>query len=375
MCSHIYRAVQHDCSLCGFHVTRLSMNMGEHDVLWMKEAIKLASNGIGLTSPNPCVGAVIVYKDQIIGSGFHEKSGLPHAERNAIADGISRGNIDLFKDSTLYVTLEPCSTTGKTPPCTDAILEHHFKRVVYGSEDPNPKHRGVAECILKQAGIQVTRGVLKKECDFLIKSFRINMLECRPWVIAKSAMSLDGRISRSLKRSQWLTNEKSRSFVHTLRAECDAILTGGNTIRLDDPSFTIRDPDRPISPLKEQPWRIILTRHIDSIPINSVCLTDRYRDRTIIVEDVVNYLELLKKLYNDRKISTILLEAGGNLVREFLNARLVDEWVGFYAPIITGGGADGVKSGMFFEREAWLKDTFVRTFGNDVCIRGEVIYK
>lgn len=219
---------------------------------------------------------------------------MPHAEREAIADGVANGNAPLFADSTLYVTLEPCSTSGKTPPCTDAILKHRFKRVVYGSEDPNPKHRGAAADILEQAGIKVTRGVLEKECDHLIRGFRVNMLEGRPWVIAKSAMSLDGRISRSPERSQWLTNEKSRSFVHTLRAECDAVLTGGNTVRLDNPSLTIRKPDRPVSPLKEQPWRIILTHDASSIPADSICLTDEFRDRTLVVENVFNYLELLK---------------------------------------------------------------------------------
>ena len=126
------------------------------------------------------------------------------------------------------------------------------------------------------------------------QGFRVNMLEGRPWVIAKSAMSLDGRISRSPERSQWLTNEKSRSFVHTLRAECDAVLTGGNTVRLDNPSLTIRKPDRPVSPLKEQPWRIILTHDASSIPADSICLTDEFRDRTLVVENVFNYLELLK---------------------------------------------------------------------------------
>ncbi len=351
------------------------MNAENQDVHWMSIAIKLAENGIGLTSPNPCVGAVIVYKNQIIGSGFHEKAGLPHAERKAIADGTAKGNSTLFSDSTLYVTLEPCSTTGKTPPCTDAILEHRFKRVVYGSEDPNSNHRGAAAGILERAGIQVTRGILEKECDHLIRGFRLNMLEGRSWVIAKSAMSLDGRISRSPERSKWLTNERSRSFVHTLRAECDAILTGGNTVRLDNPALTIREPDRPVSPLKEQPWRIILTHDASSIPVNSICLTDQFRDRTLIVENVSNYLELLKNLYNEKKIGTVLLEAGGCLIREFLKAGLVDEWVGFYAPMITGGGAEGVAAGPFLEREAWLERPVVSMFGNDVCVRGDVCYR
>ena len=351
------------------------VNTKNQDDCWMNMAIKLASNGIGLTSPNPCVGAVLVHENQVIGSGFHKKAGLPHAEREAIADGVANGNAPLFADSTLYVTLEPCSTSGKTPPCTDAILKHRFKRVVYGSEDPNPKHRGAAADILEQAGIKVTRGVLEKECDHLIRGFRVNMLEGRPWVIAKSAMSLDGRISRSPERSQWLTNEKSRSFVHTLRAECDAVLTGGNTVRLDNPSLTIRKPDRPVSPLKEQPWRIILTHDASSIPADSICLTDEFRDRTLVVENVFNYLELLKKLYNNKKIGTILLEAGGCLVREFLKAGLVDEWVGFYAPIIIGGGTDGVAPGPFLEHEAHLEQPVVNIFGDDVCIRGDICYR
>lgn len=351
------------------------MNTEDRDARWMNMAIELAGNGTGMTAPNPCVGAVIVHEGRVIGSGFHEKAGLPHAERNAIADGTARGNAGLFANSTLYVTLEPCSTTGKTPPCTEAILEHHFKRVVYGSEDPNPRHRGAAAEILTRAGVQVTQGILEKECDRLIRGFRLNMLEGRPWVIAKSAMSLDGRISRSPERSQWLTNEKSRAYVHTLRAECDAILTGGNTMRMDNPALTIRTPDRPVSPLKEQPWRIILTHDAASIPANSICLTDEFRDRTLVVENVSNYLELLQNLYNDRKIGTILLEAGGCLVREFLKAGLVDEWVGFYASIITGGGADGVEGGTFLEREAYLDQPVIETFGSDVCIRGDVRYR
>lgn len=351
------------------------MNTEDQDARWMNMAVNLAENGIGLTSPNPCVGAVIVHENRVIGTGFHEKAGLPHAERQAIADGMARGNAALFADSTLYVTLEPCSTTGKTPPCTEAILEHRFKRVVYGSEDPNPRHRGAAANILTQAGIRVTRGILKKECDRLIRGFRLNMLEGRPWVIAKSAMSLDGHISRSPVRSQWLTNEQSRSFVHALRAECDAILTGGNTVRLDNPSLTIRKPSRSVSPLKEQPWRVILTRNAASIPADSVCLTDEFRGRTLIVENVLNYLELLQNLYTERKVGTILIEAGGCLVREFLKAGLVDEWVGFYAPIITGGGAESVEGGPFLKREAFLEHPVVSTFGNDVCIRGDVHYR
>ena len=180
------------------------------------------------------------------------------------------------------------------------------------------------------------------------------MMKGRPWVIAKSAMSLDGHISRSPERSQWLTGKAARSFVHTLRSECDAVMTGGNTVRLDNPALTIRNPEKPVSPLKEQPWRIILTRNAASIPENSLSQMDEFRDRTLIVENVSNYLELLQNLYSERKIGTILLESGGILMKEFLKAELVDEWVGFYAPVITGGGAEGVKGGAFLERESYL---------------------
>lgn len=350
------------------------MNTEDQDTRWMNMAVKLAEKGVGLTSPNPCVGAVIVHEDQVIGSGFMKSRPAPCGK-----EGYCRWN----------------GQRQRRPVCGfhsvrySGAVQHHrknatlygshsgtpFKRVVYGSQDPNPRHRGAAADILGRAGIQVTRGILEKECDHLIRGFRLNMLEGRPWVIAKSAMSLDGRISRSPERSQWLTNEKSRSFVHTLRAECDAILTGGNTMRLDNPSLTIRKPDRPVSSLKEQPWRIILTHNAASIPADSVCLTDEFRDRTLIIENVSSYLELLKNLYNERKTGTVLLEAGGCLVREFLKAGLVDEWVGFYAPIITGGGADGVTGGSFLEREAFLEQPVVSIFGSDVCIRGDVSYR
>lgn len=138
------------------------VNTKNQDDCWMNMAIKLASNGIGLTSPNPCVGAVIVHENQVIGSGFHKKAGLPHAEREAIADGVANGNAPLFADSTLYVTLEPCSTSGKTPPCTDAILKHRFKRVVYGSEDPNPKHRGAALIFLNRPASRLPAGFWRR---------------------------------------------------------------------------------------------------------------------------------------------------------------------------------------------------------------------
>ncbi len=163
--------------------------------------------------------------------------------------------------------------------------------------------------------------------------------------------------------------------VHTLRAECDAIITGGNTVRTDNPALTIRTPDREISALKEQPWRIILTKDAKSIPAESACLTDEYRDRTLIAEGVNDYLELLQKLYTEKKISIVLLEAGGGLIREFLQEKLVDEWVGFYAPLITGAGVNGVAVNGFLPSEAYLPEPRVKVCGQDVCVRGVVEYR
>lgn len=351
------------------------MNTRVCDETWMRYAIEQAKQGIGLTTPNPCVGAVIVCNDCIIGKGFHPKAGLPHAERYAIADAIARGNAHLLCKSTIYVTLEPCSTTGKTPPCTEAIIENNLKRVVYGSQDPNPKHQGRAAIILREVGIDVVSGVLEDECDYLIRNFRMNVVENRPWVIVKSAMSLDGRISRSPERSQWLTNNISRSYVHSLRAEVDAIITGGNTVRIDNPAFTIRTPSRVISVDKLQPWRVILTHDKNSIPSSSCCLCDEYRDRTLVFEKITDFRKLLEELYESRNISTLMIEAGGSLVKEFLRRKLVDEWVGFYAPMIVGAGVEGIAGGDFLENEAHLCNPEVQCFGSDICVRGLIQYK
>lgn len=344
------------------------------DQIWMQKAIQLAQLAEGLTTPNPCVGAVIVANEMIIGEGYHRKAGEPHAERNALAHARELGNGDLLSHSCIYITLEPCSTYGKTPPCTDAIIESGIKRVVYGSVDPNPSHAGRAKEILEQHGIEVVIGVLKEECDYLIRAFALNITQKRSWVIAKTAMTLDGRIVRGPDKPQWITNEASRNFVHTLRAQADAIMTGGNTVRKDDPSLTIRTPDKEISPDKIQPWRVVLTHSAHKIPPQSTCLNDEHKDRTVIIENVSNYLELLQYLYEQGPVSVVLLEAGGKLVREFLNAGLIDEWIGFYAPIISGGNVFGVEGQRFLPKEAHLVNMKTQSFGDNFCVRGCVKY-
>lgn len=351
------------------------MNVTEQDSQWMQLALKLAEQGIGLTAPNPPVGAVLALGDRLLGKGYHRRAGLLHAEREAFKDALENGNGNHLSEATLYVTLEPCSTHGKTPPCTDAILEHRVARVVYGSTDPNPKHAGAAFQLLKNAGVVVESGCLEDECDDLIRAFRKNILHQRPWVIVKTAMSLDGRIVRKPGNPQWLTSPQSRRRVHTWRAQSDAILTGGQTVRADNPALTIREADRVISPDKIQPWRIIATRSAASIPASSVCLTDEWKERTLIYEDIRSWKSFLEVLYSEKQISTLMVEAGGDLVRRLLEESLVDEWVGFYAPMIVGGETLAVEGGNFFPHEARLNRVLVDRFGDDICINGLLSYE
>lgn len=345
------------------------------DCHWMSHALSLARNGVGMTSPNPPVGAVLVSNGQAIGEGFHRKAGMPHAEREAFADALKRGNASLLPQSTLYVTLEPCSTSGRTPACTDAILEYGVKRVVYGTQDPNPKHAGAADKLLAIHGIVVEHGVMEEECRRLIRPFTKTIKTGMPWVVVKTAASLDGRIARMPGKSQWLTSEAARNYVHTLRSEADAILTGGETVRVDNPAFTIRTPDRAVSCEKEQPWRMIVTRDRKSLPLRACCFTDNFADRTVVFENIIDYQKLMKIIYQKYDASVLMVEAGGNLVRTLLQHQLVDEWIGFYAPMILGGHAMAVAGEEFLKEEAFLEETDCTMYGPDVCIRGLVRYR
>lgn len=341
----------------------------------MERAIKLAQQGAGITSPNPPVGAVIVHKGHIIGEGWHQGPGLPHAEREAIHDAIRQGSSSLLPESTLYVTLEPCSTHGRTPPCTDAIIEQHIPRVIFGSHDPNPVNASKAVDKLTHHHVTVKSGLMKEQCDSLIRPFTTAVKKKRPWILAKTAMTLDGRITRSSDFPQWFTGQAAKEYVHTLRSFADGILTGGETVRRDDPSLTIRTPGRPVSALKKQPWRIIMTCDAATIPPGSICLTDEFADRTVIIERVKKFESMLATLVDDYGIHQLMLECGGNLLRGFLERRLVDEWVGFYAPLINGGEklAVDATSG-FLPHEAYLDEIRHLSFERDLCIGGLVRY-
>src|SRR4051812_15468871 len=220
---------------------------------FMERALRLARKGYGHTSPNPIVGAVLVQKGRIVGEGWHQRAGLPHAEVEAIRDAGAEA-----KGATLYVTLEPCCTQGRTPPCTEAILAAGIRRVVIGATDPNPAHRGKGIEILKQAAVEVEDGVLAKEAAELNPAFNHWIVHRTPFVTVKAAMTLDGKIATKTVESKWITGQKARAWSMELRQGADAILVGVKTLMRDDPSLTVRAVAGQRFTPKENLRRIIL---------------------------------------------------------------------------------------------------------------------
>lgn len=339
----------------------------ERDERYMRHALDLAQIGVGTTSPNPPVGAVIVKGDRVLGEGYHEKAGELHAERRAIQDAISRGNAEELKGAEIYVTLEPCSSHGKTPPCTDAILEAGISRVVYGAVDPDKRHRGRADELLRAAGVQVKGRVSEEACRAFLRPWQHTVEQGMPWVTAKIAATLDGRIVR--ERERWLSGEEALRYAHQLRAESDAILVGGNTVRTDHPALTIRRPLRPVPACKEQPWRVVLTRDRKSLPMEAPLFADEYKERTLIYENVSDLRELLRELHVQYGIVRLMLECGGGLLRSFLEAGLVHEWVQVVTPYLSGGEAL-LLPGKALTEERKLSHHSVITCGRDIILRG-----
>lgn len=337
------------------------------DEQWMHYALRLAQRGVGTTSPNPSVGAVIVRDGLILGEGYHERAGEPHAERRALQDARSRGNTDKLAGATIYITLEPCSSHGRTPPCTDAILEAGIRRVVYGTVDPDKRHRGRADALLQAAGVQVQGGVAKDACDAFLRPWAHAVGQGMPWVTAKIASTLDGRLVR--RQERWLSCEESLVYAHELRAQSDAILVGGETVRADRPSLTIRKLRAPLPLCKEQPWRIVLTRHRDSLPKDAPLFTDSYAHRTLVYEQVEDLPALLRELYSRYGVVRLMLECGGRLLRSFLEQGLVNEWVQIVTPFL-GGGEQLLLPGHYLPTEFCLAYDKPVCCGRDVILRG-----
>lgn len=310
-----------------------------NDSEFMRRALSLGRRGIGSTSPNPPVGAVVVKEGREIGAGWHRRAGSPHAEVEAIVAASRQHGDRAAEGATLYVTLEPCSTTGRTGPCTEVIIAHRLARVVIGAGDPNRAHSGRAAPILRAAGIQVEEGIEEANCQELIRSFAKVQGCGLPWVILKTAMSLDGRITRPAGEGQWLSSEASRLDVQHLRAEVDAILTSGKTVRTDDPRLTLRSLDA--RPIKRQPLRVVLTSREDGVPASSQVLNDEHAERTIV--SVRRPIEtVLRELVSEHGVNTVLVEAGGGLLGRFVDEGWADELVIYLAPLLTGGPVPAV---------------------------------
>ncbi len=326
----------------------------------MRMALSEARRGLGNVSPNPAVGAVLVRRGRFLASGYHRASGLPHAEIECLA-AAPAGSL---RSATLYVTLEPCSTTGRTPPCTGAIVRAGVGRVVIGATDPNPLHSGRGIQELKAAGIEVMAGVLADECSRLNEAFNKWIVTGKPFVIAKCGMSLDGRLTRSPGEGRWLTSPAARRQAMQLRAQVDAILIGAETLRQDDPRLTTRGMGG-----ARQPWRVVLSRS-GKLPQSAHLFADRFAGRTLVYRR-----KSLKAVLTDlgrREITSVLIEGGGDVLGQAFDARLVDKVQFYLAPLLTGGPvlAVGGKGAASTAEGARLGQVEFEKIGRDLCVAG-----
>jgi diaminohydroxyphosphoribosylaminopyrimidine deaminase/5-amino-6-(5-phosphoribosylamino)uracil reductase len=333
------------------------------DSHWMDAALLQARRGIGFTSPNPPVGAVIVKDGAVIGAGYHRKAGEPHAEVEAIKDAM-QSHPQLIPGSTLYVTLEPCCTVGRTGPCTEAIIAARIGRVVYGATDPNPAHQGQADEVLQAAGISVTAGVQAAACEEILRPFSKWIRTGLPYVIAKVGQSLDGRITRPAGEPSWITSDSARAHARRIRTRVDAIIIGAETLRRDDPLLTLRDAD--LGQGKLQPWRVVLTRS-GALPAEAQLFTDEFRDRTLVMRDM-DFTQVLEQL-GQRDVLSVLVEGGGIIHSQAFAARQVDEVIWYIAPRICGGGRASI-AGMPLGASVALQNVSLLPIGDNICITG-----
>lgn len=363
----------------------------------MHAALELAQCGRGFVEPNPMVGCVIVRHNKIIARGYHTRFGQPHAEVAAIknADGAD------LSDATLYVTLEPCSHTGKTPPCVDAILKTGIKNVVTAMRDPNPLVNGKGLQILRQNGISITENVLQAEAERLNAPYLTLLRKKRPWIIGKWSMTLDGKLATRTGNSSWISNPESRNIVQHTRSRMDAVMIGSGTARLDNPLLTVRltDSERKYP---RNPLRIVLDSQAELPTANQLVQTAAEHETLIVtasgappqrIEDLrrsgcevlplpqstpsERLLALLAELGN-RRMTNLLVEGGGCLFGTLFDMQLIDEVHAFIAPKIIGGneavpviGGNGVEQ---MPMAALLHSPQVQMVGNDIYIQGTVDY-
>ncbi len=349
----------------------------------MRRALELARRGIGTTHPNPRVGAVVVNHGEIVGEGWHERPGEAHAEVMALEAAGERA-----RGGTLYVTLEPCAAHGRTPACTDAIRRAGIQHLIYASSDPNPAMAGGAK-VLTAAGLNVIGGVLRAEADALNAPFFHYLESGLPYVIAKAAISLDGKLATRTHHSQWISGAACRRHAHQLRAECDAILVGAGTLRHDNPSLTVRDAEvrgdallRVVLCFETPPFFADCKLLSDEAPTRFYVRsanehTQAWRDAGVDVVHSASLISVLRHLAADGRLQ-LLLEGGGALHTSFLEARFSNEMVLYQAPLLIGGrdavslwGGSGVER---VDQALRLEPLQRREMGCDQMIRGRVVY-
>jgi diaminohydroxyphosphoribosylaminopyrimidine deaminase/5-amino-6-(5-phosphoribosylamino)uracil reductase len=363
----------------------------EFDQYYMSLALDLARKAEGQTNPNPVVGAVIVKSGKVLAKGYHKKAGLPHAETIALNKAGSKA-----RGADLYVNLEPCCHHGRTPPCTEAIVAAGIKRVILGIRDPNRLVSGRGIRLLRKQGVEVIIGVLRRDCQKINESFIKYITTGRPWVILKSAVSLDGKIATRTGDSRWITGSKARAYVHRLRGRVDAILVGAETVRVDDPQLTVRPEKKGM----RNPVRIIVAGK-RSIPTSAKIFNNAHKERVIYVTNaslplirknklqeigvevlLVKYkkgkvnLPLLMDTLGKMKITSIMIEGGSEISGNALQEKLIDKLIYFLAPKIIGGkNAPGPVGGQGIARIRdfiEVKEMSIEKLGNDLVIEGNI---
>lgn len=342
--------------------------MNPRDPEWMQLAISEAGKGLGKTAPNPPVGAVVVRDGVLLGTGWHRAAGCPHAEREALADAFSKHGPQAVRGATVYVTLEPCSSHGRTPPCTQGLIDAGVARVVYACLDRNPAHAGQADGILRAAGIEVVSGVCRDQAAPLVRAFFKVRETGLPWVIWKTALSLDGRLTRPQSGERWLTGLAARDDVQQLRSTIDAILTTGETVRRDRPALTIRRPE--LLEGRFQPWRVVFSNRPDSLPRDAPLFTDAWSGRTLI-RSRFEPEAVLRGLVEKQRILSAMTEAGGVFSASLFEAGLVDEVVVYLAPLLCGGPHPGL-AGCGWPRSIRLSAAEFTRIGEDIRLRALV---
>lgn len=352
------------------------------DRVFMQRCLELARQARGRTAPNPLVGSVIVKDGEIVGEGFHPQAGQPHAEVFAL-----RAAGDRAQGATLYVNLEPCNHYGRTPPCSEAVVAAGLAKVVVGMVDPNPKVAGGGIARLRAAGIEVVVGVEEAACQKLNEAFVHRILHQQPFGILKYAMTLDGKIATSSGHSAWITSQTARNEVHQLRAGCEAVIVGGNTVRLDNPQLTTRQTDSP------KPLRVVMSRTLD-LPTEAYlwqtaatptlvatelganpAFQDHLRQQGVEVVELspLSPATVMNYLY-DRGCLTVLWECGGTLAARAIADGAIQKVLAFIAPKIVGGqtapspigdlGILTMPDAIALERVQW------RTIGDECLLEG-----